>query len=170
MAPGAPLAYDPLVDVELFDERGFYKAIADSGVRVLLIGRRALILRGLPVVTSDYDLWMGSEDVERLNAAVAHLDLFPNRPPEVARQCGRYVLENGNKVDVLIARAHPTITGRQIVFEEVWARRELLERSPGVLVAVPGIEDMIATKEFGARPKDAEDIRLLRRLQEKSSA
>jgi hypothetical protein len=161
------LAYHRRVDAEPFDERAFYQAVAGSGARALLIGRRALIMRGLPVMTSDYDLWMPSADIERLNAAVAPLELFPSRSPEEARQRGRYVLENGSKVDVLIASAHPTVTGRRVVFDEVWARREELERAPGVRVAVPCLDDLIATKEFGARPKDAEDLRLLRRLKER---
>ncbi|HXH25541.1 MAG TPA: hypothetical protein VNI78_09850 [Vicinamibacterales bacterium] len=36
-----------------FDEVEFFRAIADSGARALLIGRRALVLLGLPVLTAD---------------------------------------------------------------------------------------------------------------------
>ncbi len=35
-----------------FDEVAFFKAIAESGARALLIGRRALVLLGLPVLTA----------------------------------------------------------------------------------------------------------------------
>jgi hypothetical protein len=39
-------------------------------------------------------------------------NLFPNHLPEEARQRGRYVLENDEKVDVLLARAASTIDGK----------------------------------------------------------
>jgi hypothetical protein len=33
-----------------------------------------------------------------------------------------------------------------------------------VSVAIPSIEDLISTKKFGARPRDADDIRWLEKL------
>jgi hypothetical protein len=36
-----------------FDEAAFSQAIARSGARALLIGRRALVALGLPVLTAD---------------------------------------------------------------------------------------------------------------------
>ena len=44
---------------------------------------------------------------------------------------------------------------------EVWARRQLLKLSDDLSVAVPTLDDLISTKRFGARPKDAEHVRLL---------
>ena len=38
-----------------FDEIAFLRSIQASGARALLIGRRALVLLGLPVLTADYD-------------------------------------------------------------------------------------------------------------------
>ncbi len=154
------------MDVEAFEEAEFYRALANSGARVLLIGRRAVIAWGIPVSTADYDLWTRSEDAELVNAAVAPLDMVPNRTPEEARKVGRYVLENGERVDVLIARSVPTIDGIRVEFHDVWQRREELVVAAGVRIAVPCIDDLILTKRFGARPKDAEDIRLLRALKE----
>ena len=43
-----------------FDEISFFSAIAASGARALLIGRRALVVLGLPVLTADYDFWLHS--------------------------------------------------------------------------------------------------------------
>ena len=51
----------------LFDEAEFFEAVAESGARVLLIGRRAMIALGLPVLTSDYDLWVHIDDIAKLN-------------------------------------------------------------------------------------------------------
>jgi hypothetical protein len=52
-----------------------------------------------------------------------------------------------------------------VEFEQLWAhRREVL--LDGAAVAIPSIDDLILTKQFASRPKDLEDIRLLRLLRE----
>jgi hypothetical protein len=150
-----------------FDEVEFFRAIAQSGARALLIGRRALIALGVPVLTADYDFWLHIDDIARFNACAEPFDLFPNHRPEEARARGRYVLENGEKVDVLVARAHPTIDGQRVSFEDIWPRRNEIEVAPGIKVAIPSVVDLIATKRFGARAKDAEDIRVLKELLER---
>jgi hypothetical protein len=153
-----------------FDEGSFFRAISSSGARAVLIGRRALIALGIPVLTADYDFWLHGDDIETFNAAVAPLGLVPTRSPAEARQRGRYVLENGEHVDVLISRSVPTIDGVRVVFDEVWARRETIEACPGASIAVPCLEDLHATKRFAARPKDAEDLRLLEALRKEKGA
>jgi hypothetical protein len=92
------------------------------------------------------------------------MGLIPSHAPAEARGRGRYVLENGEHVDVLIARSVPTIDGQRVVFDGVWARHEAIELEPGTTIAVPSLDDLEATKRFAARPKDAEDLRLLRAL------
>lgn len=153
-----------------FDEREFFLAISTSGARALLIGRRALISLGLPVLTRDYDFWLHADDAAAFNMAVKPFDLFPNRSPEVARATGRYVRENDEKVDVLVARSVSTVDGVRVFFDDVWARRRRLEIAEGVEVLVPSLEDLILTKRFGGRPKDAEDIRLLEALRGKGAS
>lgn len=144
-----------------FDELTFFTAIEASGSRALLIGRRALVVLGLPVLTADYDFWLHIEDVERFNAAAAEFDLAPTHVPDEARRRGRYVLENDERVDVLIARVVPTVDGQTVIFDAVWSRRQTAVLTPGRLVTLPSIDDLILTKRFAARPKDLEDIRLL---------
>jgi hypothetical protein len=51
-----------------FDEEALFSAIACSGVRALLIGRRALVALGIPVLTADYDLWIHIDDIAALVA------------------------------------------------------------------------------------------------------
>ena len=86
-----------------FDERAFFQGIAQSGARALLIGRRALVALGLPLLTADYDFWV-YHDVARFNAAVKPVGLVANHTPEEVSQRGRYVLENDEHVDVLATR------------------------------------------------------------------
>jgi hypothetical protein len=68
-----------------FDELAFFGAIHDSGVRALLIGRRALVLLGLPVLTADYDFWIAIDQIAVFNAAAARCDLRPTVDPEDIR-------------------------------------------------------------------------------------
>jgi len=152
------------VQASAFDEVGFFRAIAESGARALLIGRRALIALGMPVMTADYDFWIATDDIELLNRALVPFDMYPSRPPAEARANGRYVLENDEHVDVLVARAVSTTAGVMVSFEDVWQRREGIDVGEGVTIAIPCIDDLILTKRFGSRPRDADDIRWLERL------
>jgi hypothetical protein len=152
------------VEADAFDERLFFAALARSGTRVLLIGRRALIALGLPVLTADYDLWVHIDDIEQLNRAVDPFDLVPSASPETARQRGRYVLENGEHVDVLVARSRSTADGVRLAFDDAWARRRLVPYASSIPLAVPAIDDLIVTKRWAMREKDVADIRLLEGL------
>jgi len=149
-----------------FDEIEFFRRIADSGARALLIGRRALVALGLPVLTADYDFWVHPEDVDLFNAASLPLGLAPSHTPDAARGRGRYVLENDEHVDVIVARSVTTVEGQKVLFDDLWARRTSLPLSPKVSLVIPCLDDLIATKRFARRPKDAEDIRLLEALRE----
>jgi hypothetical protein len=157
------------MQADAFDQDGFFRAVANCGARSLLIGRRALIALGAPVATFDYDFWIHIDDIAKLNAAVEVFDLMPNYAPDEARQRGRYVLENSERVDVLVASAQSTVDGQRVAFDDVWSRRKEQELAPGARIALPSLSDLIATKRFGARPKDAEDIRWLERLVARST-
>jgi hypothetical protein len=150
-----------------FEQRGFFAAIDASAARALLIGRQALVALGLPLVTRDYDFWVHIEDIDALNAAVQSFGLVPNRSPEEARKRGRYVLENDEHVDVLVARSCPTVDGVALAFDDAWERRRRIDLGGGTGVWIPALDDLITTKRFAARPRDAEDIRLLEALRQK---
>ncbi|MCL4822131.1 MAG: hypothetical protein KJ067_23640 [Vicinamibacteria bacterium] len=71
------------------------------------------------------------------------------------------MLENDERVDVLVARTVPTVDGVTVSFEDVWSRRRVQPLGAGVQVALPSLDDLILTKRFGGRPRDLEDIRLI---------
>ena len=146
-----------------FTEPRFFGAIAESGARVLLIGRRAMVALGIPVLTADYDLWVAFEDVEKLNEALAPLDFVANRAPDEARSTGRYALENDEHVDVMVARAATTPTGERLAFDDAWARRQTVPFE-ALQVAIPCIEDLVTTKRWSSREKDVRDIQLIEAL------
>lgn len=52
----------------------------------------------------------------------------------------------------------------EVAFDDVWAHRRAITLAPGIEVQLPFIDDLILTKRFADRPKDLEDIRLLRIL------
>jgi hypothetical protein len=147
-----------------FDEIQFFRSVERSGTRALLIGRRALVILGLPLLTADYDFWIHIDDTADFNRLSEPFGLVPTRTPEQARRRGRYVLENLEKVDVLVARVVPTVDGVDVSFEDVWKRRRTIAVTAEVSVALPSLDDLILTKRFAARPKDLEDIRLLQVL------
>ncbi len=151
-----------------FDELAFFQAIQRHGARALLIGRRALVLLGLPVLTADYDFWIAIDDIALFNEAAGQFELVPTHDAETARRRGRYALENDEHVDVLVARGVPTTDGVTVLFEEVWTRRRAVTVSAGVEIQIPAIDDLILTKRFASRPKDLEDIRLLTILKTES--
>jgi hypothetical protein len=155
------------VNADEFDEEAFVRALA--AVRALLIGRRALVALGLPVLTANYDVWLHMDDIESLNPLLLPLDLIPNRSPEVARQTGRYVLENGEHVDVFVARAIPTVDGVQVQFDDLWERRQSVAYGAGLSLVLPSIDDLILTKRFGARKRDLVDIEYLQTLKGRRS-
>ena len=152
---------------EFYDE-DFFRAVRASGARVLLIGRRALVALGAPVLTSDYDVWVHFDDVERLNAAFAPLDHFPNHPPDEARRRGRYVLENGQRIDVMLARSKAGPDGAVLSFDEAWRDRQTLDVGAGLTVDLPSLPHLVATKRWGMRPRDLADIEWLTLLRKGS--
>ena len=149
-----------------FDEALFFRALSTSSLRALLIGRRALIALGIPVMTADYDFWIHIDDIERFNAEALPFELVPDRTPLEARRSGRYRLQNDELVDVLVARSVPGPEG-PLVFDDVWSRRNTLaDGDGGGSICVPNLDDLIASKRIGSRPKDAEDVRLLQQLRQ----
>ncbi len=147
-----------------FDEREFFQRIAQSGARALLIGRRALVALGLPLLTADYDFWVHPNDTAVFNAAVATLGLVASHTPEDVRKRGRYVLENDEHVDVLAARSVSAADGLAVLFDDLWNRRQTLHLDAETPVVIPSVADLVLTKRFARRPKDLEDIRLLQTL------
>jgi hypothetical protein len=146
------------------EEAELFGAVAQSGARALLIGRRALVALGLPVSTYDFDFWLHIDDIALFNAALEAHDHFANVTPEVARTRGRYTIENGEHIDVLISRSRSTPDGTLLEFDDAWARRQQLPFG-NVHIAIPSIRDLITTKRWASRAKDIADIQMLEALE-----
>ena len=148
---------------EIFDETAIFACMRASGARFLLIGRKALVAYGAPVMTADYDVWLHIDDIEAFNYALFPMDFASNWDSATAHARGRYVLEGGDRIDVLVARACSTPAGVALGFDEAFARSVSLGEGEGA-VQLPCIADLITTKEWASRPKDIVDIAYLRAL------
>jgi hypothetical protein len=95
------------------------------------------------------------------------LDHEPNRSPDEARRAGRYVLENGEHVDVMVARAKTDSEDHALDFDSAWSRRQTIEVAPGVAVHLPSLEELIATKRWASRPRDVVDIQYIEQLRQR---
>jgi hypothetical protein len=147
------------VQGSLFDEAGFFAALAARGIRYLLVGRQACIAYGLPVLTADYDIAVDRDQVPDLLEVAAPFDLVG---PEDAHDRAFFSLENDEKIDVFCARTYSNTTGATLAFDELWSRRrEIPLRAGGASLHVPHIRDLIAFKLIKPRKKDLEDVRAL---------
>jgi hypothetical protein len=146
------------------EEEELFEAVANSGARALLIGRRALVALGLPVSTYDFDFWVHIDDILAFNKALEAHDHFANVTPEIARTRGRYTIENGEHIDVMVSRSRSTADGTSLEFDDAWTRRQRLPFGK-VHIAVPTIRDLITTKKWASRAKDIADIQMLEALE-----
>jgi hypothetical protein len=124
-----------------------------------------LVFLGLPVLTADYDFWLAVDDIATFNAIGELFDLHPTSAAEEARQRRRYVLENDERIDVLVARNAMTLHGIVVAFDALWERKREIALGE-VPVSLPSLDDLILTKQIKPRPKDLEDNRLLHILKE----
>ena len=145
-----------------FEESGFFAALAEQGIRYLLVGRQACIAYGLPVLTADYDIVIDRDQVQSLLEAAEPFGLVG---PDDAGARGFFTLENDEKIDVFCARGYSTSTGQTLRFEEMWSRRkEIPLRAGSAPVSIAQIRDLIAFKLIKPRKKDLEDIRALEEI------
>jgi hypothetical protein len=133
-----------------------------KGIRHLIIGRRAVILYGGPVLTADHDFWISPEDrfktlslLEELGFELSHA---PNsRSPIVSAFSGM------KKYDFFFQRKVQNIEGETIEFEECYKNAVVKGDPPGkIRFHIPSIEDLIRLKKVRKpNAKDEQDIEYL---------
>jgi hypothetical protein len=79
---------------------------------------------------------------------------------------GAHVLENGEHVDVLVARSRSAPDGTRLAFDDAWARRQSVPYAGSIKLEIPSIDDLIVTKRWAMRDKDVVDIRFLEGLKQ----
>jgi predicted nucleotidyltransferase len=141
------------------DIEGLLKSLNAHSVRYVVIGATAFPVHGYARATLDLDLFI---EPTPENAA---------RTREALRAFGYDMTDVG--VDEILVKKilirqytletdlHPFVRG--VRFEEVWAGR-VEDRIGDTPAAFAGLDDLIKMKEAAGRPKDLEDLRILRKL------
>lgn len=143
------------------DIDGLLRSLNGHSARYLVIGATAFPVYGYARATLDLDLFIDPtpENAARVRAALTDFgyDLTDVSVDELRTKkvlIRQYALET----DI-----HPFVKG--ITFEDAWARR-VNDQIKGVPVGFASLDDLIRMKEAAGRPKDLEDLRVLRRLRD----
>jgi len=147
-------------------EVSFYKLIRELNrwkIRYLIIGRRAVILYGGPVLTADTDLWIHPEDKTRALSLLSDKlgleisDSPDTRKPIVSGFSGM------KRFDLFFQKSIRNIEGETIEFEDCY-KNSVLKKDPKEPASfrIPSIDDLIRLKKI-RKPnvKDEQDIEYL---------
>jgi hypothetical protein len=134
-----------------------------ENIRYLIIGRRAVVLYGGPVLTGDYDLWIHPEDKKKtLSFLLDELDFELSHPPDTRRPIVT-AFSGMKRYDLFFQRSVRTVDRETIDFEACY-RDSVLKEDPGNKLAfrVPSIDDLIRLKKIRQpNAKDGQDIEYL---------
>ena len=141
------------------DIESLLRSLNDHEVEYVLIGATAFPVHGYARATLDVDVFIRAtpENVRRTRQA---LTAFGYDVSSVTDEefLTRKVLIRQYLVE---ADIHPFVGG--VEFADVWSRRvqDRLGQTPAPFAS---LDDLIRMKEAAGRPKDVEDLRVLRRL------
>jgi len=141
------------------DIESLLKSLNDHSVEYVVIGATAFPVHGYARATLDVDVFIRAtpENAQRTRRALTAFgyDLTEVTDDELLtmkvliRQC------------LVETDIHPFVRG--VTFDEIWSRR-VHDRIGQTPTAFAGLDDLIRMKEAAGRPKDLEDLRVLRRL------
>ena len=143
------------------DIEGLLKSLNARSARYVVIGAMAFPVYGYARATLDVDLFIepSQENARRVRAALSEFG-YDMTDVSVEDLLTKKVLI---RQYLLEADIHPFVAG--VTFGEVWTRR-VEDRIGGTPTAFASLEDLIRMKEAAGRPKDLEDLRVLRKLRE----
>jgi hypothetical protein len=150
---------EPEKEINLLD---VIRAFNRHGIRHLLIGRRAVILYGGPVLTGDNDIWIHSEDREKTLSLLKSLDFELSHPVDTKRPIVT-AFSGMKKYDLFFHKGIRNLENEAIEFEESYENSTLIEDpSKDISFRVPSIEDLIRLKKIREpNVKDGQDIEYL---------
>ncbi len=151
---------EPEKEVDFLDLLREFKR---RGIRYLVIGRRAIILYGGPVLTGDYDLWIHPEDKKRTLTLLSDelgfelSDAPDTRSPIITGFSGM------KKYDLFFQRSIRNIEKETIEFETCYKNSTLKEElAKDISFHIPSIDDLIRLKKIRQpNVKDEQDIEYL---------
>ncbi|MBW1705933.1 MAG: hypothetical protein JRJ86_12320 [Deltaproteobacteria bacterium] len=150
---------EPEVELDFFD---IVKDFNRMGVKHLIIGRRAVVLYGAPVLTADYDFWIDSGDKTKVltyfvNKGCDLSDSGDSRKPIIQVYAGL------TKIDLFFHKTVTNLEGELLEFVSCYENATVKEDpEEDVFFRIPSIDDLIRTKKIRKENvKDLQDIEYL---------
>ncbi len=138
------------------------KKFNKGDVRYLIIGRRAVILYGAPVLTADYDLWIDSKKKLHVLTLLKNMDVELTHTPDTKRPIVT-AFSGMKKFDLFFHKGITTFKGVRLDFDKCYCNSELIDDpSQKISFRVPSIDDLIKMKQIREKNvKDEQDIEYL---------
>lgn len=155
------------------------QTLNDAGVRYLIVGGLAAVAHGVLRLTADIDVVLDFEPSNLVKAtrALKGLGYKPRAPVPLEKfadeqERERWIREKGMVVFSLFSGEHEATEIDLFVqppfdFDRAYRSAFRAELGPGVSATFVGIDELIALKEKAGRPKDLEDIGLLKEIRKK---
>lgn len=158
-------------DVAPLDPERLVRVLHRHQVRYVLIGALGARLFGFPRVTADADITPArdAENLERLAAALRELDArvyTENVPEGLAFDCSAVMLARGEVWNLVTSagRLDVTFVPSGTAGYDDLAPGAVRFEVFGASLEVARLEDIIRSKEAAGRPKDRQDVLLMREL------
>ena len=150
---------EPEVELDFFD---IVKDFNRMGIKYLIIGRRAVVLYGAPVLTADYDFWIDSNEKAKVlsyfvNKGCSLSDSENSTKPIIQAYAGP------KKIDLFFHKAIRNLEGELIEFTSCYKNATIKEDpEQDIFFCIPSIDDLIKTKKIRQENvKDFQDIEYL---------
>ena len=158
-------------EIAPFDPERLLEALSRHKVNFVLIGALAARLYGFPRLTADADITPAGDkpNLERLAAALKELDakIYTESIPEgLAFECSPAMLARAKMWNLVTKAGRLDIAFEPAGVEGYDDLKKDAERFEafGVRFLVASLEDIIRSKEAAGRPKDLDDVAILRAM------
>jgi len=146
-------------------ELSFFDIIYDfnrMGIRYLIIGRRAVVLYGAPVLTADSDFWVDISDRLRVLSYFSDKGCSLSEPEDSVKPIIQ-VFAGPRKIDLFFHKAIRNLDGDLVEFKSCYENATVKEdRKQDIFFRIPCIDDLIKTKKIRKENvKDLQDIEYL---------
>ena len=155
----------------ILDPERLFRVLAEKGVHFVLIGALAARLQGFPRLTADADITPAKDpdNLERLARALRALDarVYTEQIPEgLAFDCSPQMLGRADIWNLITAAGRLDIAFKPSGtegYDDLARHAEHFTIYGGELLAAR-LEDIIRSKEAANRPKDRQDLAVLREM------
>ena len=161
-------------DIAPLDPGRIIRTLHENDVQFVLIGALAARLYGFPRVTADADITPATtkENLERLAIALRQLraKVYTESVPEgLAFDCSAATLARAEMWNLVTAAGRIDIAFKPAGtegYDDLETGAEKF-KAYGVVFLVASVSDIIRSKEAAGRPKDRDDVALLREIQKR---